>query len=143
MKMVPQLADVQGRVLPAPVLAVGGQDNRFTPRDGSWDMRNKQFYNSMRVDCWAIVLFLSENSCRADAVRHFASTFKSVASREGLRVTSDPVVVKYERPNKVRVYVCEKVYLIGQERNFYYIKARFPLGDFVRAKRSENKNPAP
>ena len=101
MEMKPQLADVQGRVLPAPILCVGGQDNRLTPRDGSWDMRNKQFYSGVGIHCWAVVLFMNENYCRSEAVRNFASTFKSVASREGLRVTSDPVTVKYERPTKV------------------------------------------
>ena len=121
MRMMPQLADVQGRVLPAPILAVGGHDNRLTPREGSWDMRNKQFYSTVRIDCWAIVLFLSENMCRADAVRDFASTFRSVATREGMRVTSDPVVVKYERPNKVGVNVT----------------ARFPIGDFLRANKEK------
>ena len=103
MTMDPRPADVQGRVLPAPVLGVGGKDNRLVPRDGSWDMRNKQFYTTVDVNCWAIVLFMNDNLCRAEAVRNFAGTFRTVASREGIRVTSDPVAVKYERPHKVRL----------------------------------------
>lgn len=102
MEMKPQLVDVQGRVLPPPVLGIGGRDNRLTPRDGSWDMRNKQFYSGVAIHCWAIVLFMNDNFCRADAVRKFADSFRSVASREGIHVTSDPVAVKYERPHKVK-----------------------------------------
>ena len=101
MTMNSQPTDVQGRVLPAPVLGVGGHDNRLVPRDGSWDMRNKQFYSGVDIQCWAIVLFMNENVCRSEAVRNFASTFRTIASREGIRVASDPVVVKYERPHKV------------------------------------------
>ena len=106
MTMDPRPADVQGRVLPAPVLGVGGKDNRLVPRDGSWDMRNKQFYTTVDINCWAIVLFINDNLCRAESVRNFAGTFKTVASREGIRVTSDPVAVKYERPHKVRLKLC-------------------------------------
>ena len=107
MQMQPHMTDVQGRVLPAPVLAIGGQDNRLTPRDGSWDMRNKQFYKGVDINCWAIVLFMNVNFCRSDAVRKFTSTFKNVASREGVRVTSDPVAVTYERPHKVKLIICK------------------------------------
>ena len=103
MQMTPQLADVQGRVLPAPVLDVGGKDNRLTPHDGSWDMRSREFYRGAVIDCWAIVLFMNEKNCRADAVRSFAGTFRTVASREGIRVSSDPVAVKYERQHRVGV----------------------------------------
>ena len=101
MQMNSRMVDVNGRVLPSPVLGLGGRDNQLTPRDGSWDMRGKQFYDGVRIDSWAIVLFLPEHRCRADVVRKFSSTFKDISCKEGVKVTSDPVAVKYERPNRV------------------------------------------
>lgn len=101
MKMDCQMVNVEGRVLPTPVLSLGGRDNQLTPKDGAWDMRGKQFYNGVSIECWAIVLFLQEKFCRADFVRKFASMFQETSRKEGVRITSGPIDVKYENPQKV------------------------------------------
>ena len=113
MKMESQMVSVEGRVLPTPVLALGGRENQLTPRDGAWDMRGKQFYNGVTIEKWAIVLFVPEQRCRADVVRKFANMFQETSHKEGVMMKSGPIDVKYERPQGVIDLIHKPIILIN------------------------------
>lgn len=53
-----QLTQVDGRVLEAPKLKVGGGEDCF-PRNGRWNFNNKKLYKATWIDSWAIVNFSS------------------------------------------------------------------------------------
>ena len=98
-----EMVKVEGRVLPAPRINLGPQDQPLVPRDGSWDMRNKSLHVGARIDTWALACFCER--CREDQLRNFCKQMATVSSREGLRMVEQPVVVRYARSSKEVRYV--------------------------------------
>ncbi|XP_022810535.1 protein argonaute-2-like, partial [Stylophora pistillata] len=90
-----EMVKVEGRVLPAPRINLGPQDQPLVPRDGSWDMRNKSLHDGARIDKWALACF--DRGCREEQLRNFSRQMASVSSRQGLRMSEQPVVVAYGR----------------------------------------------
>uniref|UniRef100_A0A8C1PV54 Argonaute RISC component 1 n=2 Tax=Cyprinus carpio TaxID=7962 RepID=A0A8C1PV54_CYPCA len=72
-KVKDDMAEVTGRVLPAPILQYGGRvrSNRAiaTPNQGVWDMRGKQFYNGIEIKVWAIACFAPQKQCREEVLK--------------------------------------------------------------------------
>ena len=87
-----EMVKVEGRVLPAPRINLGPQDQPLVPRDGSWDMRNKSLHDGARIDKWALACFCER--CREDQLRKFSKQMGNVSSRQGLRMSEQPVVVR-------------------------------------------------
>ena len=55
LQVIDDMTEIRGRVISPPKLQYGGpQRLTATPSSGVWDMRNKQFYHGIEVDCWAI-----------------------------------------------------------------------------------------
>ncbi|WJX36419.1 hypothetical protein P8452_24298 [Trifolium repens] len=54
----PFFTQVEGRVLQAPTLVVGGGNN-FCPRNGSWNFNDKKLVEPVKIERWAIVNFSS------------------------------------------------------------------------------------
>ena len=90
-----EMVKVEGRVLPAPRINLGPQDQPLVPRNGSWDMRNKSLHDGARIDKWALACFFGR--CREDQLRNFSKQMGYVSSRQGLRMSEEPVVVRYGR----------------------------------------------
>ncbi|XP_022799706.1 protein argonaute-2-like, partial [Stylophora pistillata] len=90
-----EMVKVEGRVLPAPRINLGPQDQSLVPRDGSWDMRNKSLHDGARIDKWALACFCGR--CREEQLRNFSRQMASISSRQGLRMSEQPVVVAYGR----------------------------------------------
>uniref|UniRef100_A0A8C1RHA0 Argonaute RISC component 1 n=1 Tax=Cyprinus carpio TaxID=7962 RepID=A0A8C1RHA0_CYPCA len=66
-KVKDDMAEVTGRVLPAPILQYGGRNRAIaTPNQGVWDMRGKQFYNGIEIKVWAIACFAPQKQCREE-----------------------------------------------------------------------------
>ncbi|XP_078383849.1 protein argonaute-2-like [Oculina patagonica] len=93
-----EMVKVGGRVLPAPTLNLGPQDQALVPRDGSWDMRNKSLHQGARIETWALACFARR--CNGDELRNFCKQMASVSSREGMRMTEQPTVVGYPRDSR-------------------------------------------
>ena len=99
-----EMVKVEGRVLPAPRINLGPQDQPLVPRDGSWDMRNKSLHDGARIDKWALACF--DRGCREEQLRKFSMQMASVSSRQGLRMSEQPVVVAYGRGARDVRYLC-------------------------------------
>ena len=91
----PEMVKVDGRVLPAPKLKLGPQDQALVPRDGVWDMRNKSLHEGARIQTWALACFAPSERCDQGHLRNFCKQMASVSSREGMRMTDQPTVVRY------------------------------------------------
>uniref|UniRef100_A0A8C1XR51 Argonaute RISC component 1 n=1 Tax=Cyprinus carpio TaxID=7962 RepID=A0A8C1XR51_CYPCA len=69
-KVKDDMAEVTGRVLPAPILQYGGRNRAIaTPNQGVWDMRGKQFYNGIEIKVWAIACFAPQKQCREEVLK--------------------------------------------------------------------------
>ena len=92
-----EMVKVDGRVLPAPKIKLGPQDQALVPRNGSWDMRNKSLHEGARVQTWALACFAPSSCCNEDHLRNFCKQMASVSNQEGMRMTEEPAVVRYAR----------------------------------------------
>jgi len=91
----PEMVKVDGRVLPAPKIKLGPQDQALVPRDGSWDMRSKLLHEGARISTWTLACFASR--CSEDQLRNFCKQMASVSTREGMRMREQPTAVEYPR----------------------------------------------
>ncbi|XP_068705532.1 protein argonaute-2-like isoform X1 [Montipora foliosa] len=96
----PEMVAVGGRVLPAPKLKLGPQDQGLIPREGSWDMRNQKLFDGARIDTWALACFATMQRCNQDTLRRFCDQMSSVSTREGMKMTAQPNVVRYARDSR-------------------------------------------
>ena len=98
------MVKVEGRVLPAPKLNLGPQDQPLVPRDGTWDMRNKSLHEGASIQTWALACFASSRWCNEGVLRKFCQQMSSVSTGEGMRMTEEPTVVRYAKDeNDVRI----------------------------------------
>ena len=89
------MVKVEGRVLPAPTINLGPQDRPLVPLRGSWDMRDKSLHQGARINKWALACF--DGRCHKDQLKNFSKHMADVSSRQGLRMSEQPVVVAYGR----------------------------------------------
>ncbi|XP_020617506.1 protein argonaute-2-like isoform X1 [Orbicella faveolata] len=89
----PEMVKVVGRVLPAPKIKLGPQDQALVPRDGSWDMRSKLLHEGALISTWALACFASR--CSEDQLRNFCNQMASVSTREGMWMTEQPTALEY------------------------------------------------
>ncbi|XP_065580424.1 protein argonaute-2-like isoform X1 [Artemia franciscana] len=80
-----QMAQVDGRILEAPRVEVGGQNGvqLVTPRDGKWDMRNKKFLSAAALEHWGV---LDVSRTKDMDIRKFFETLKKMARSFGMNV---------------------------------------------------------
>ena len=96
MRMSTEMVKVDGRVLSPPAVELGG-DRTEQPRNGSWDMRNKKFKAGEAVGAYAVACFSNPRYCGHDQLRNFFRQMSQQCGREGMRMSTDPVDVKFVR----------------------------------------------
>ncbi|KAL9962338.1 hypothetical protein ACROYT_G031432 [Oculina patagonica] len=134
-----EMVKVGGRVLPAPTLNLGPQDQALVPRDGSWDMRNKSLHQGARIETWALACFARR--CNGDELRNFCKQMASVSSREGMRMTEQPTVVGYPRDSREKAFdLIDHHILINKLHNYDLPEATlFWIIDFLTDRKQRVK----
>ncbi|KAJ4842691.1 Protein argonaute 4B [Turnera subulata] len=87
--------EVEGRVLPAPKLKVGGEE--FFPRNGRWNFNHKKLVNPVEITRWAIANF----SARCD-VRGLINTLIKCGGMKGIRISPPFEYIFEESPQNRR-----------------------------------------
>ena len=91
-----RMADIGGRVLPAPKIQYGGRTKaQATPQQGVWDMRGKQFYSGIEIKVWAIACFAPQRTVREDALRQFTQQLQKISNDAGMPIMGQPCFCKY------------------------------------------------
>ncbi|XP_026999650.1 protein argonaute-3 isoform X3 [Tachysurus fulvidraco] len=98
-----EMAEVTGRVLPAPMLQYGGRVssehflNRTvaTPSHGVWDMRGKQFHTGVEIKIWAIACFATQRQCREEILKSFTDQLRKISKDAGMPIQGQPCFCKY------------------------------------------------
>lgn len=98
----PEMVRVDGRVLPAPKIKLGPQDQALVPRDGSWDMRDKALHQGADINTWALACFTPSHRCNETQLRNFCRQMATVSNKEGMKMAPEPVKVSYARSGEVR-----------------------------------------
>uniref|UniRef100_A0A6N2K050 Piwi domain-containing protein n=1 Tax=Salix viminalis TaxID=40686 RepID=A0A6N2K050_SALVM len=109
-----QFTHVQGRVLTAPKLKAGN-DEDVIPRNGRWNFNHKKFYEPSKIENWAVVNF----SARCD-VRGLVRDLIRFGEMKGILI-SDPVDVLDENGQFRRAPP-----LVRVEKMFEQIQKAFP-----------------
>ncbi|KAK3540820.1 hypothetical protein QTP86_001954, partial [Hemibagrus guttatus] len=95
-KVRDDMAEVTGRVLPAPILQYGGRNRAIaTPNQGVWDMRGKQFYNGIEIKVWAIACFAPQKQCREEVLKNFTDQLRKISKDAGMPIQGQPCFCKY------------------------------------------------
>ncbi|KAI4810506.1 hypothetical protein KUCAC02_013446 [Chaenocephalus aceratus] len=102
-KVRDEMAQVTGRVLPAPMLQYGGRVstehfmNRTvaTPSHGVWDMRGKQFHTGVEIKMWAIACFATQRQCREEILKGFTDQLRKISKDAGMPIQGQPCFCKY------------------------------------------------
>lgn len=109
-----ELSQVDGRVLEAPRLKVGKNEDCLT-RNGRWDFTKKQFLNPVRIDRWAVVNF----SAQCDT-SHLSRELINCGRNKGMHIER-PFSLLEEDPQNRRFSSSIRV-----ERMFDLIIAKLP-----------------
>jgi len=99
----PEMVKVDGRVLPAPKIKLGPQDQALVPHDGSWDMEDKALHQGAHIDTWALVCCERSSLCNEDELRNFCKQLSIVSTKEGMKMAAEPAVVRYVRDGVLEV----------------------------------------
>ncbi|GAA6072565.1 protein argonaute-3 isoform X2 [Tachysurus ichikawai] len=91
-----EMAEVTGRVLPAPMLQYGGRNRTVaTPSHGVWDMRGKQFHTGVEIKIWAIACFATQRQCREEILKSFTDQLRKISKDAGMPIQGQPCFCKY------------------------------------------------
>ncbi|KAA8586199.1 hypothetical protein FQN60_007768, partial [Etheostoma spectabile] len=102
-----EMAQVTGRVLPAPMLQYGGRSQQInpalslqnrtvaTPSHGVWDMRGKQFHTGVEIKMWAIACFATQRQCREEILKSFTDQLRKISKDAGMPIQGQPCFCKY------------------------------------------------
>ena len=86
-----EMVKVEGRVLPAPHLSLGPQDEVLTPQKGGWDLRGKHLHSGAQLSVWTVACFALESNQHNDGLlRKFFKALTSMSCREGMKM-KEPV----------------------------------------------------
>ena len=99
------MVKVPARVLPAPQLNLGSQDEVLTPCNGTWDLRGKHLHSGAQLDFWSVVCFALEPNQRSnDLLTKFCNALTSMSCREGMKMAK-PAARTYLRDSREVRYV--------------------------------------
>ncbi|KAA3674012.1 eukaryotic translation initiation factor 2C, partial [Paragonimus westermani] len=91
-----RMAEIQGRVIPAPKIQYGGRTKaQASPQLGVWDMRGKQFFSGIEIKVWAIACFAPQRIVREDSLRLFTMQLQKISNDAGMPILGQPCFCKY------------------------------------------------
>ncbi|XP_035233835.1 protein argonaute-3-like [Stegodyphus dumicola] len=97
---------LEGRVLEAPNVQYKTMKSpdliRIKPKDGSWDMRDKEFFRPAVIQNWVLLSFAHPRFCSLEMLNTFAQMLCRVAHETGITM-SRPELIDIKNPASVRV----------------------------------------
>ncbi|XP_064383428.1 protein argonaute-2-like [Halichondria panicea] len=91
-----KMVNVNGRILPPPLLQYGGKSRiQAQPDKGVWDMRGKQFHRGVEIHHWVLLTFAQVRFCPEDKIRQFVFQLRRISNDAGMPVIKDPYFYRY------------------------------------------------
>jgi eukaryotic translation initiation factor 2C len=90
----------KGRVLDPPTLRYNpkSREAQFKPRDGAWNMRDKQLYEGRPLASWSVVVFAHPKQYPLETIQAFVVEFVKVCVNTGLPVTQTRPPIMHANP---------------------------------------------
>ncbi|KAJ3053657.1 eukaryotic translation initiation factor 2C, 2 [Rhizophlyctis rosea] len=99
LKVEDDLFIADARVMPAPTLEFGGRAARpETPRDGTWNLRNKNFLAPSSLKAWGVVCFMHERDCPPAVREKFVNELCNTCTQLGMQMQNRSPPVLYANP---------------------------------------------
>ncbi|PKK79735.1 Piwi-domain-containing protein [Rhizophagus irregularis] len=100
LKVSTEMAVVQARVLPAPKLQYHptSRDANFTPRDGSWNLRDKKVATGATLGSWACAVFGNERDYPMAAVQKFIRELVTTCQDTGMNIPNKNPPIQHCNP---------------------------------------------
>ncbi|KAI1319425.1 argonaute 1 [Mortierella claussenii] len=101
MKISTEMATVQGRTLPAPVISYHptSQGANFTPMDGAWNLRGKKVAMGATLGSWGVVVFATERDIPPPQLNGFIRELVVTCSDTGMNIPNKSPPVVYANPH--------------------------------------------
>ncbi|KAL2493541.1 Protein argonaute 6 [Forsythia ovata] len=124
-----QLTQVDGRVLEAPKLKVGGSEDCF-PCNGRWNFNNKKLFRATRIDSWALVNFSA--SCD---ISYISRELINCGRNKGIHIERPHTLIEEDSQSRIAGPV------IRVERMFEQLMTKLPgPPEFLLCVLPERKN---
>ncbi|PRD30004.1 UNVERIFIED_CONTAM: Ago2 [Trichonephila clavipes] len=111
MKVSAKPLALEGRVIEAPSVRYQN-DTSVKPRDGSWDMRDKQYFRGAEINSWVLLSFANPRFCRHESLENFAKLLCRIASEQGIAMkrpaTIDVVDSRRQKVHDILIQVKKK-----------------------------------
>src|ERR1051325_11206617 len=94
------MVSVQARVLPAPKIQYhpSSREAAFTPRNGSWNMRNKKVATGATLGSWACAVFGNERYYPMEVVKKFIRELVATCQDTGLNIPNKTPPIQHFNP---------------------------------------------
>lgn len=83
--------ELTGRVLEAPNVRYQNETS-VKPVDGSWDMRNKQYFRGAEINSWVLFSFSNPRWCKFECLEKFAKLLCNIAHEQGIRINRPALI---------------------------------------------------
>lgn len=81
----PKMVEVQGRILPPPVISLNGSSMQCNTT-GQWRIDgSKQFARGTELSSWSVAVFASERDCNPNAIDRFINVLGQMMNEKGIR----------------------------------------------------------
>ncbi|KAF8776763.1 Protein argonaute-3 like protein [Argiope bruennichi] len=91
MSVASRSLSLTGRVLEAPNVRYQNETS-VKPNNGSWDMRDKQYFRGAEINSWVLFSFSNPRWCRMDCLERFAKLLVNIAHEQGIRINRPAVI---------------------------------------------------
>ncbi|KAK3825007.1 MAG: Piwi domain-containing protein, partial [Benniella sp.] len=102
MKVSSEMASIQGRILPPPVIqyhASSPSGASFIPRDGTWNLVHKKFAAAATLGAWGVVVFGTERDLPREKVANFVRRLVCSGAECGMNIPNKNPPVCYGSPH--------------------------------------------
>ncbi|KAL1922369.1 uncharacterized protein VTP21DRAFT_9908 [Calcarisporiella thermophila] len=95
-----QMTTVEARVLSTPVISYhrSSREAEISPRDGTWNMKNKVLAETVRLDSWGVVIFVHNRKFSMQEAKHLVREFCQQCNTCGLDVRYRSPYIEFANP---------------------------------------------
>ncbi|KAF9951047.1 eukaryotic translation initiation factor 2C, 2 [Mortierella alpina] len=101
MRISKEMITINARVLPAPQVSYhpSSREANITPRDGSWNLKDKKVTAGATLGSWGVLVFAREQECPDQQVKRFIRELIVVCTDTGMQIPNKQPPIAYANPH--------------------------------------------
>lgn len=95
-----EMLALEARILPPPAISYhpASREATFTPKEGTWNLKEKMLAQGVTLSSWSILVFAKETDCPLATVQTFTTHLVSTFDECGLFVETPKPPISYANP---------------------------------------------